>query len=90
MRIPNLSWLRAAALFASFFAANAALAERESGGSPAGLAEQDVQSACAWNDDADASGICQGGLLRWRLCEQGIRSEHLPYVEVSGCFLRSF
>ena len=90
MPIPDLRWLSGAALFASLFATNAALAEQEYGSPPAGLAEQDVESACAWNDDADASGICQGGLLRWRLCEQGIRSEHLPYVEVSACFLRSF
>ena len=89
MRIFNLSCVRGAALLASLFAVNAALAVQESGGLPATLAEQNVLSACAWNDHADASGVCEGGLLRWRLCEQGVRSEHLPNVEVAGCFLRS-
>ena len=89
MRIPNLSWLSGVALFASLFAANAALAEQESYMPSARLAEEDADSACAGNNDANASRICEGAWLRWRLCEQGISSEHLPYAEVYGCFLRS-
>ncbi len=89
MLAPNLSRLSGAALFASLFAANPALAERESGRPPAGFGEQAVDSACAESDDAAESPMCEGGRLRWRLCEQGIRSEHLAHAEVFSCFLRS-
>ena len=89
MRIPNLSWLSGAALFVSLFATNAALAERESTSPPAGLAVQSAGSVCAGTDGLEAARKCKGAWLRWRLCEQGIRSEQLPYAEVYGCFLRS-
>jgi hypothetical protein len=89
MIIHNLAWLSGVALFAVLLAANATRAEQKSVGRAAGLGEQVADSACAASDDAAESRICEGGRLRWRLCEQGFRSERLPSAKVYECFLRS-
>jgi hypothetical protein len=85
----NLTWLSGAALFSFLLAANAAHAKQEIDGRPAELGKQIADSACATSDDADESRICEGGRLRWRLCEQGFRSERLPNAGVYACFLGS-
>jgi hypothetical protein len=89
MLIHNLIWLSGVALFGLLFAANAARAKLESVGPAAGPGKQVAEPVCAASLDAAESRICEGGRLRWRLCEQGFRSERLPNAEVYGCFLRS-
>jgi hypothetical protein len=86
----NLSWLSGAALFSLLFAAKAAHAELESDGRAAGVGELAAVSACAAAGDAAETRICEGGRLRWRLCEQGFRSENLPDAGIDECFLNSF
>ena len=89
MLIHNLIWLSGVALFALLFAANAVRAEQESDGRAAGLGRQVADLTCATSRDGAESRLCEGARLRWRLCEQGFRSEHLPDAEVYECFLRS-
>jgi hypothetical protein len=89
MPIHNLIQPSGVALFALLFAANAARAERESDGPAAVSGEQVADLTCATSHDPVESLICEGGRLRWRLCEQGLRSERLPNAEVYECFLRS-
>jgi hypothetical protein len=85
----NLAWLSGATLFPLLFAANAALAERESDGRVVGLGEQVADAACAASAAAAQSIICRDRQLLWRLCEKGFRSEHLPKAGVYACFHRS-
>jgi hypothetical protein len=82
-------WLGGAALIPLFFAANAALAEREADGQAVGLGERATGAACAANGDAARSTLCQDGRLLWGLCETGFRSERLPNAGVYACFLHS-
>jgi len=89
MSTRNLAWLSGAFLFSLFFVANAARAERESDGRAVRLGELVTEATCAASDDAVQSLMCAGGRLRWRLCEQGLRSERLPNEGVYACFLRS-
>jgi hypothetical protein len=89
MSTHNLAWLSGAFLFSLFFVANAALAEREFDERAAGLGVQVADAACAASNDAVQSLICDADRLRWRLCEQGLRSERLPNAGVYACFLRS-
>jgi hypothetical protein len=89
MLIHNLIWLSGVALFALLFAANAVRAEQESDGRAAGLGRQVADLTCATSRDGAESRLCEGARLRWRLCEQGFRSERFPNAEVYGCFLRS-
>jgi hypothetical protein len=89
MPMHKLAWLSGAALIPLFFAANAALAERESEGRAVGLGEQVTDAACAASGDAAESPICRDGRLLWRLCEKGFRSERLPNAGVYACFLHS-
>jgi hypothetical protein len=83
------AWLSGAALIPLFFAANAALAERETNGQAVGLGERATEAACAANGDAAQSTLCQDGRLLWGLCEKGFRSERLPNAGVYACFLHS-
>ena len=89
MLMHNLAWHSGAALFPLLFAANAALAERESDGRAVELGEQVADAACAASAAAAQSTICRDGQLLWRLCEKGFRSEHLPKAGVYACFHRS-
>jgi len=66
MPMRNLAWLSGAALLSLFFAANAALAERESDGRSVGLGERVTDAACAASGDGDQSAVCQDGRLLWR------------------------
>ncbi len=89
MLIRNLVCLSGLALFALLFAANAARAELEPVGLAARPGKQVAGPVCATSHDAAESRMCEGGRLRWRLCEQGLRSERLPDASVYVCFLRS-
>ena len=82
-------WLSGAAIIPLFFAANAALAARESNGQAVGLGERVTEAACAASGDAAQSTLCQDGRLLWGLCETGFRSERLPNAGVYACFLHS-
>ena len=89
MPMRNLARLSGAALLSLFFAANAALAEREFDVRALGLGEAATDAACAASGAASQSTTCQDGRLLWQLCENGFRSERLPDVGVYACFLRS-
>ena len=89
MPMNRLAWLSGAALIPLFFAANAALAEREIDGQAVGLGERVTAAACAAGSAAAQSTLCQDGRLLWGLCEKGFRSERLPNAGVYACFLHS-
>ena len=89
MPMHRRAWLSGAALIPLFFAANAALAERETNGQAVGLGERVTEAACAANGDAAQSTLCQDARLLWGLCEKGFRSERLPNAGVYACFLHS-
>ena len=89
MPMRKLTWLSGAAVFSLLFAANAARGELESDGAPAGLRELAV-SACAARDETAETQLCEEVRLRWRLCEQGLRSKYLRRAGIEECFLRSF
>lgn len=89
MPIHILTWLSGAALLSLLLAANAARAEQEADGRDGGVGALAADAACVASDDAAETRICEGGRLRWRLCEQGFRSERLPNAGVYECFLRS-
>ena len=84
MPMHNLARLSGAALLSLLFAANAALAERETDARAVGLSEAAMDAACAAQ-----STTCQDGRLLWQLCENGVRSERLPNAGIYACFLRS-
>jgi hypothetical protein len=85
----NLIWLGATALFVSLFAADGVRAELESDELSTALSDQGANLSCKASEDPTESRLCEGSQLRWRLCEQGFRSERLPDTEVYGCFIRS-
>jgi hypothetical protein len=85
----NLIWLGATALFVSFFAADGARAELESNGLSTALNDQVENLSCKASEGPTDSRLCEESWLRWRLCEQGFRSERLPDAEVYGCFIHS-
>jgi hypothetical protein len=89
MPMHNLTWLSGAALLSLLLATNAARAEHESDGQTVASGELVADTACTASDDATETRICAEGRLRWRLCEQGFRSERLPSAGVYECFLRS-
>jgi hypothetical protein len=89
MLLHNLAWFSLAAMPALFFAANAARAEQESDDLTVGSSIQGADVACELGGDNAESRMCGSAQLRWRLCEQGFRSEQLPDADVDMCFLRS-
>ena len=89
MPMHTLVRLSGAALLSLLFAANAALAERETDARAVGLSEAATDAACAARGGAAQSAPCQDGRLLWQLCENGVRSERLPNAGVYACFLRS-
>jgi hypothetical protein len=89
MPMRNVARLSGAALFFLLFAANAALAERETNARAVELSEAATEAACAASGGPAQSTTCQDGRLLWQLCENGVRSERLPNAGVYACFLRS-
>jgi len=89
MLIHNLIWLGGATLSTYLFAANAGRTETESGGRGADSIDLVADVPCETSRDAVETEMCASGRLRWRLCEQGFRTERLPNADVYGCFLRS-
>jgi hypothetical protein len=89
MPMRRIAWLSGAALIPLLFAANAALAERESNVQGVGLGERVTEAACAASGAAAQSTVCHDGRLLWGLCETGFRSERLPNAGVYACFLHS-
>jgi hypothetical protein len=85
----NLIWLGATALFVSLFAADGVRAELESDGMPTTLSDQVANLSCKASEGPTESRVCEESRLRWRLCEEGFRSERLPDTEVYRCFIRS-
>jgi hypothetical protein len=85
----NLIWLGATALFVSLFATDGVRAELESTGMSAALSDQVASLSCKSSEGPTDSRVCEESRLRWRLCEEGFRSERLPDTEVYRCFIRS-